>query len=142
MVKVFNGRRYDSSTAQQLGSYSNGTPYMDLNYLAETLYQKRTGEFFILGEGGAATKYAEPDGDMWVGGERIIPISVDGAKKWAEQHLTGEEYESIFGAVSDDDPSHMISATISAESYAKLKEMAARAQKSMSAIIDGLIKQA
>ena len=30
-----------------------------------------------------------------------MPLSVEAAKKWAEEHLSGEEYEAIFGVIED-----------------------------------------
>ena len=104
MKKIINGRKYDSDTAKELGSYSNYGSWNDFNHFEETLYQKRNGEFFLFGEGGAMTKYREPEGqNCWTGGSRIVPISDDKARKWAEKYLEVDEYESIFGEVSEDE---------------------------------------
>ena len=61
MKKVINGRRYDTEGAMRLAGYRYGMP-RDLGYWEETLYRKRTGEFFLHGEGGPASKYAESIG--------------------------------------------------------------------------------
>jgi hypothetical protein len=34
--------------------------------------------------------------------EAITPLTYDRARQWAERHLDAEDYEGIFGAVSDD----------------------------------------
>ena len=34
-----------------------------------------------------------------------MPITLDNAKKWAEEHLDGNTYEAIFGDVVEDDGS-------------------------------------
>lgn len=102
MKKIINGRRYDTDTAKRLGNdwYSNRR---DFAFYEETLYRKNTGEFFLHGEGGPASKYAQAIGmNEWSGGERIMPLTVEEAQAWAEKHLNADEYEQIFGAVEDE----------------------------------------
>ena len=101
MKKIINGKRYDTETAMFCGSdsYSNR---MELSWWEETLYQKKTGEFFLYGEGGPMSRYAETTGqNSWSGGERLMPLSLSTAQKWAEEHLTADEYEKIFGEVEE-----------------------------------------
>ena len=64
MKKIIGGngkpwRRYDTETAKAVGSRDNGLSYRDFNHVEETLYRKKTGEFFLHGEGGPMTKYAK-----------------------------------------------------------------------------------
>jgi|LSQX01.3.fsa_nt_gb hypothetical protein len=102
MKKIINGKRYDTSTAKLVGkaSYSNRG---DFAYWSEELYLKRTGEFFIYGEGGPLSRYSRSTGqNQWSGGEKIIPLSIREAQEWAEEHLDGDEYEAIFGEVDED----------------------------------------
>ncbi len=101
MKKIINGKRYDTGTAKLIGeaSYSNRT---DFNYWSEELYQKRTGEFFIYGEGGPASKYSRSTGqNQWSGGEKIIPLTIKEAKEWAEKYLDADEYEILFEVEED-----------------------------------------
>lgn len=56
--KIINGKRYNTKTAKKVACYSNGYPYTDFGYFCETLYRKKTGEFFLHEDGGAFTKYA------------------------------------------------------------------------------------
>ena len=53
MNKVINGKRYDTDKAEQIAQSDNGCYVGDLDYYCETLYRKRTGEFFLHSEGGA-----------------------------------------------------------------------------------------
>ena len=54
------------------------------------------------GIGGVMTKYAErTSGGFSSTGKAIIPLTEDKAKKWAEDYLTVEEYEGIFGDVEE-----------------------------------------
>ena len=101
MKRIINGRRYDTETAKLLGqaSYSNST---DFAYWSEELYVKRTGEYFLYGEGGPMSKYSQQVGqNEWTGGQEIIPLSLKEAKKWTEKYLDADEYEKIFGKVEE-----------------------------------------
>ena len=102
MKKIINGKKYDTNTAREVGYDNNGLLYSDFCYIEETLYKKKTGEFFLCGRGGAATKYAEcKPGEFSGSGKAIVPLTEDEAKKWAEDHLTVEGYERIFGGVEE-----------------------------------------
>lgn len=102
MKKIINGKKYDTDTAKEVGYSNNGLLSTDIDYIEETLYQKKTGEFFLYGEGGARTKYADYRGEMSsYHGYKIAPLTVKEAKKWAEDHLTVDEYEGIFGEVEE-----------------------------------------
>lgn len=97
MKKVINGKMYNTETAEAVGIWSNDRAKNDFNYIVERLYRTKRGAYFIHGEGGAMTSYAESVGDMYGAGEAIRPVDEAGAREWAERHLTGEEYVEIFG---------------------------------------------
>lgn len=44
--KIINNRMYNTETAKQLGYWSNGYTPSDFYFAEETLYQKKTGEYF------------------------------------------------------------------------------------------------
>jgi len=97
MKKIINNKRYDTDTATQIGGAGYSHPG-DFSFWLERLYQKKTGEFFLHGIGGAMSKYARSTGlNEWSGGEEIIPLSPEEARKWAEKNLETEEFEEIFG---------------------------------------------
>lgn len=101
MKKVIGGKRYDTNTAKEVGYTSFGSR-RDFQYWEETLYRKNTGEYFLHGVGGPASRYAETVGmNQWSGGAKIIPLTLEAAQGWAEEHLDGDEYEKIFGAVEE-----------------------------------------
>ncbi len=98
VIKIINSKKYDIKTARKLASYDNGLPGNDFNYCAEYLYKKKTGEFFLYGFGGAATKYSECVGERsWASGEDIIPLTVEEAKEWVLRNKSGDCYIEIFG---------------------------------------------
>jgi hypothetical protein len=48
------------------------------------------------------TKYAQPCGDGWTGGAKIIPLSQADALEWAEANLSPAEIERRFGELVED----------------------------------------
>ena len=140
MKRVINGKLYNTDTAVDLAVYeANATD--SLNYYSERLYRKRTGEYFIHGEGGARTRYAASDGDGWSrGGEAIFPLSVDEARAWAEQHISEEDFERLFGAAHEDGDTVKTSFDLSPDLAAKLQDVAAERGVSRRAVIEELIR--
>lgn len=51
MKKIIDGKMYNTETAKECGTWDNCE--YGFNRVEETLYRKKTGEFFIHGEGGA-----------------------------------------------------------------------------------------
>ena len=102
MKKIINSHLYDTDTADCVGHYRNNRDDDDFRVTVENLYRKKTGEFFLHGWGGPLTNYAERRGqNTWGYGEEIKPMSLNDAKKWAENHLSGENYIKIFGEVEE-----------------------------------------
>mgnify|MGYP001661040913 CR=1 FL=1 len=97
MYKVINGRRYNTQTAKEIATWESDYPTNDFHYYEEALYRKQTGEFFLYGKGHAASPYAESAGqNASKAGEKIIPMTFEEAKKWAEESLDGAVYDRIF----------------------------------------------
>ena len=141
MKKIINNKAYDTETAKELGSWSNIADYGNFSQFSETLYRKKTGEFFLYGEGGPMTKYAAAEGsNSWRGGSRIMPLSFQEAREWAEEHLDGDEYEAIFGAVAEDDSRVQVCYSLSAQAAETVKRRAAELGISASAYVESLIK--
>lgn len=139
MKKIICGKRYDTNTAKEIGCDSYSNP-RDFEHWSEELYQKRTGEFFLYGKGGPMSKYAEITGQSeWAGGEKIIPLSFDKARDWAEKHLGGDEYEEIFGPVEEDDSRRLISLSLPTTAVETLKRLAAESGKSQSELVAEMI---
>lgn len=101
MKKIINGKMYNTETAKELGGYWNGYSEGDFYFLKETLYLKKSGEYFLHGEGGAASKYWKRFGDGRIGDNVIIPFSEEEAKEWAVEYLSADEYEALFGTVEE-----------------------------------------
>lgn len=102
MKRIISGRRYDTQTAKLVGYTSYSTPG-SLVYWREDLYRKKTGEFFLHGQGGPLSKYFEKIGENeWSYGHEIIPLSLRKAQRWVQKYLDADTYEELFGRVSED----------------------------------------
>lgn len=138
MKKIINGKKYDTATAQKLGFFDNNE--LGFSSVEEILYRKRTGEFFLLGEGGPMSKYAvSTGGGNWAGGTAIIPLSWEAARAWAEEHLDAAAYEGIFGEVAEDDSKTVMSVRISSAALEKAKRGASKSGSTLSALVEAAI---
>ena len=140
MQKIIKGRKYNTDTAQEVCGYSNGLPWGDFDWVQETLYVKRTGEYFLHGKGGARSKYAVPDGDFMGGGSEIIPLSEKEAQSFVEENGDTETYEKFFGEVSEGETRTTI--VLSEGAKKKLQRIALEKRMSISQVIERLIENA
>lgn len=101
MKRIIKGKLYDTDTATYICYHDNGLYTSDFNYVNEELYLKKTGEFFILGKGGANSKYSDSNGNSRWGSEKIIPIDNEEARDFIEKYGSVELYISIFGEVEE-----------------------------------------
>lgn len=139
MRKYINGNRYDTDTAVELGRWENGSTPYDFDWVRETLFRTKAGLYFIHGEGGANTRYSQDLGEnRWSGGERIVPMTQDSAREWAEQHLDADQVDQAFPAESPDQQQG-ISLTLPVELLRRLDAAADAAKLNRSAYIRQLI---
>ena len=102
MRKIFNGFRYDSDTADKIGKADNLSrgvdSVTDFNYWEATLYRTRKAKrFFLVGTGGAMTRYGKQIGQSsFAGGSKLEPLTDEEARLWAEEYLTAVEIEAAF----------------------------------------------
>lgn len=143
MKKVINGKVYDTETAKKVAVWYSSYARNDFHYYEEELYQKKTGEFFLYGEGNAASPYSRRCGqNEWCGGERIEPLTYKQAQEWAEKHLDGDEYCAIFGEPDESGESVTLGIQVSAAAAAKLKREAAKNGITQSAQLEQWIMNA
>ena len=138
MKKIINGKLYDTDTAKGIASNYHGDGPRDFRYYAESLYRKRTGEYFLHGEGGPMTQYAISCGqNQWRGGEKIIPLSYDAAKQWAEENMDADDYQEEFGTVSEGDAGERVAMSISLDAATadRIRREAQEKGMSVSALI-------
>ena len=99
--KIINNRMYNTETAKQLGYWSNGYTPADFYFAEETLYQKKTGEYFLVGHGGPMSSYAESCAGQSCSGTIFNPFTEEDAKKWAMDRLDADAYIALFGEVEE-----------------------------------------
>jgi hypothetical protein len=103
MKKAINNRIYDTEKARKVASWEN-TKYLpnDAHYYEETLYQKKTGEYFLYGEGGGLSPYRETVYGAWTDGEGIRTCTFDEARDWASEHMDSDDYLAEFEPDEDE----------------------------------------
>lgn len=141
MKKIINGKRYDTETAKEVACASSYEGRTDFHWWEETLYRKQTGEFFIYGEGGPASRYAEPCGqNSWTEGSRLMPVSLEKAQKWAEEHLDADEYEEIFGEVEETGEKRTVTFSLPESAIERIARLATEQGCTKSEVIERLLK--
>lgn len=85
--KVIDGKIYDTEKAELIHEWENGDSLGDIHYLEEKLYRTPRGAYFLVGEGGAATAYAQRiEGNSWADGGDICALTEAEAISWLEEH--------------------------------------------------------
>lgn len=136
MKKIINGKMYDTETAKEVASCYHGEGPRDFHYYSESLYRKRTGEYFLAGKGGPMSHYAVTVGqNSWSGGEKIIPLTYEEATEWAEREMSADDYQAEFGPVSEDDERVKLSVSLPADVADRIRKAAAAAGISVSECI-------
>ena len=143
MKKIIEGKLYDTEKAKRVGFYGTPGSWRDFSHLEETLYRKRTGEFFLHGEGSPMTKYAKSAGqNSWSGGEEIIPLTAASARQWAEEHLDADDYAAIFGIPDEgSDKKDTLCIQLPIDLMAKIRAGASEGGTSMTAYVEDLLRR-
>lgn len=142
MKRIIDGRRYDTSTAEEIATSTHGYR-REFSYYEETLYCKRTGEYFLYGYGHGESKYAKQVLGAWGPGEDIIPMTYEQARQWAEVSLDAEEYEREFGEVPESDGEDVVlSVRVSPATRERLRRMAAESGRSQGDLLDEIVARA
>lgn len=99
MKKVIEGKTYNTATATELATWSNGLFPRDFGYDDQTLYKSSKGQFFLYGEGGPMSQWSESNGNETSGSCDIRLLSEDDAREWMETHANADEYSEVFGEI-------------------------------------------
>jgi hypothetical protein len=97
MKAIINGLRYDTDKATLVGEESADCSRTDFSWWTAGLYRTpRAHRYFVAGRGGPMTMFAHRVQNGSQGGEKIIPMSAEEAREWAERYLTTEQVETGF----------------------------------------------
>ena len=97
MKKIINGKLYNTETASHIATVENGCLPGDFDYAAESIYIKKTGEWFLEGYGGPMSYYWDPEDYYWPSGSNIVPLTNKAAKNWLVDNDFVDEYIKYFG---------------------------------------------
>ncbi len=97
MKKIIDGKRYDTTTAEKIAKWSNNYYPNDFNYMEETLYRTPKGAWFLHGEGGGLSRYAQSYGNSSGWGSDLRVLTPAEARAWLERRDCPDELEEYFG---------------------------------------------
>lgn len=142
MVKmriIISGKVYDTDTATYIDERDNGRGFTDHSFLRQELYRKRTGEYFLYGEGGGMTVHAGTYGNSVGWGEEIIPLSYRQAREWAEVYSEPEIYLKEFEVEEED--YRIVPIKLPQKLYDTLKKRADEANTTLKEFIIDKVKE-
>lgn len=102
------GKTYDTETARVVLASDNGKADASPQFFRQTLYRKRTGEFFLHCEGGPespAARFTRPGQSKPLAGEFVQPVDAIGAREFVEEHggkRAGALLDEYFGKRPDE----------------------------------------
>lgn len=141
MQRIIKGKSYNTETAVLVAEADNGCWPRDVHFCWETLYRKRTGEYFLHLKGGPASPAGHPVGqNSWIAGEKIKPMTFNEVLEWAEDRLNVEEYKNLFGEPPADDKA-VVATIINPESKMRLEQEASRLGLSQRALLEQMIEK-
>lgn len=141
MNKMINGKRYNTDASDLIGTYTCGESHSP-EWFTEHLYLKRTGEFFLLGEGGDKSKYARQISySHWSGDARILPYTREQAKEWCEKHLDPDTIDRVFGSIKEDNSKQVVTFSLPIWAIDILKKMTTTDHRAKSDIIADLLRK-
>lgn len=137
MKKIIDGKLYDTETALKIACYYSDDSPAAPTCLQETLYRKKTGEFFLHGKGGSESKYAKlKGGKQWCGAEAIIPLTYEAAQSWAEKNLDTIQYEEIFGPIAESNAKKTVTLYLQENILEQAKRVAQQKNMQISAFFE------
>lgn len=81
----------------KLIAYDNEFGANSMGVVIEELCRTASGEYFLIGSGGACTPYGiNIAGIGFSCGSRIVPLTVDEAKEWVKAHFDADIYTILF----------------------------------------------
>jgi hypothetical protein len=104
MKRIIDGKRYNTDTATEIADVSPSGFYRgDFRYEDTKLYRTPKGRWFLSGEGGPMSRWAQSAGlNSYCGGAGLHVLDDDEARALLEQHGETEAIETYFGAVVQD----------------------------------------
>jgi len=96
MKATIDRKTYNTETSTNIARATNAFNGRNCHDWWETLYLSRKGNWFLHGEGGAMSKYANVYLNCASSGERIIPMTAEEALEWCEEHGAQDAIDKYF----------------------------------------------
>jgi hypothetical protein len=93
---IINGRVYNTDTADLVCETYRGYSG-DFHWDETGLYRTKKGTFFLAGQGGPKSRWAETDGRHWNTGSGIRLVGWDEARCFMEEAACSEEVYQALG---------------------------------------------
>ena len=94
---IIDGKRYNTETATKIGEASFGAR-TDFKAWEASLFRTPRGNYFLAGRGGPMSPFSQRLSDgSYTSSSRIIPLTEQEAKEWAEKYLDDAIVEKFFG---------------------------------------------
>jgi len=68
-----------------------------------------------------------------------MPVSLEAAQKWAEEHLDADDYEEIFGAIEENAEKRTVTFSLTEATIEKIARMAQDQKITKSDVIEKLV---
>lgn len=134
MRKIIKNAVYDTATARKIGETECEYPVYSPMYEKETLYRKRTGEYFLHCYGGEKSNHRKRIDKKWAFGEKILPITYDEAMEWISENKIQMEQEDFY-------EKSYLTIYIENGTIGLLRKRAERSEKSISEIADAILRK-
>lgn len=95
MKKIIGGKLYNTETATKICHWSGPAYKGDFKYCEFDLFLSKKGKFFIVGEGGAASRFAVKSGNTSCGGRGLQLVFYGEALGYAESKWSDATTETI-----------------------------------------------
>lgn len=87
MKKVIDGKNFNTETALEICDGGHNECSTEFDRFSETLYKTKKGAYFVAGNGGPMSKYAEHSGaNETTGGESMKLVTESEALKFCERY--------------------------------------------------------
>lgn len=95
---IWNGKRYVLSTSRLIAEHGAGYPETDARYMRERLFLSSKGTWYIVGDGGAETRYGRQHGSQMIGSrDNIRELNRKEAFRHCQEFATQAIVEEHFG---------------------------------------------
>jgi len=91
MIKVIDGKRYNTDTAEHVYGHDNGRGSSDFRWRTKDLYRTKSGAWFLVHEGGPLTDMACQVAGGLGYGEDLEAITENDAYGFLQAHSTDDK---------------------------------------------------